>query len=158
MQKYKVYIKGERKIITDNWDEFCSQYVFIEAAGGLVYNSSGKILMIFRNNKWDLPKGKLEVGERIQDCAIREVEEESAVSNLRITDVLQTTYHTYEINDKSILKCTYWYKMYTNSNKELVPQIEEGIVKAEWVCREDITKKIKNTYGNIKDLILGSEV
>ena len=158
MQKYKVYINRESKIITDNWDKFCSQYIFIEAAGGLVYNTTGRLLMIFRNNKWDLPKGKLEVGESIQDCAIREVQEETGVSNLRIVSELQRTYHTYEINGKSILKCTYWFEMYTNYSKDLVPQIKEGITQVEWVSREDIAKKIKNTYGNIKDLILDLEV
>ena len=158
MQKYKVYINRERKIITDNWDEFCSQYIFVKAAGGLVYNSTGRILMIFRNNKWDLPKGKLEVGESIQDCAIREVKEETGVSNLRIVSELQRTYHTYEINGKSILKCTYWFEMHTNYNKKFVPQIKEGIVKAEWVSSKDIPKKIEKTYGNVKDLILDAEV
>ena len=76
MQKYKVYTNRECKIITDNWEAFCSKHTLIEAAGGLVYNIENQLLMIFRNNKWDLPKGKLEVGENIQECAIREVEEE----------------------------------------------------------------------------------
>ena len=62
MQKYKVYINKELKIITDNWDDFCAKYILIQAAGGLVYNSKNQLLMIFRNGKWDLPKGKLEVG------------------------------------------------------------------------------------------------
>ena len=158
MQKYKVYINKERKIITDNWDKFCSQYIFIEAAGGLVYNSRGKMLMIFRNDKWDLPKGKLEVGESVQECAIREVEEESGVSNLRIVNELQTTYHTYEINGSSMLKCTYWFEMHTDCNKQLVPQIAEGITKVEWVSKKGIPKKTDNTYGIIKDLILESNM
>ena len=96
MQKYKVYINNKLKIITDNWESFCAGYKLIEAAGGLVYNDKNQILMIFRNGKWDLPKGKLEVGENIEQCAIREVEEECGVSGLTITQQLQKTYHKWE--------------------------------------------------------------
>ena len=81
---------------------------------GIVYNNSQQILMIFRNNFWDLPKGKLELNEKIEDCAIREVEEETGVKELIITSKMPITYHTYELNNKPILKCTYWFKMFTN--------------------------------------------
>ena len=80
--------------------------------------------MIFRNSKWDLPKGKLEVGENIQECAIREVEEECGISNLEIVSELSSTYHTYEMNGKAILKRTYWFKMNTNYDNKLLPQIK----------------------------------
>jgi 8-oxo-dGTP pyrophosphatase MutT (NUDIX family) len=152
MQKYKVYINKECKIITDNWKRFCAQYTLIEAAGGLAYNLDNQLLMIFRNGRWDLPKGKLELGENIRECAIREVEEECGVNNLKIVRELQSTYHTYEINDQAILKRTYWFKMNTNYSNELVPQIKEGITKVEWVNEEDITTKLENSYGNIKEL------
>ena len=154
MQKYKVYINNECKIITDNWDDFCAKHTFIEASGGLVYNNKNQILMIFRNSKWDLPKGKLEAGEGIQECAVREVEEECGVRNLQIVNQLQSTYHTYQLNGKAILKCTYWFKMITNFNDELVPQIKEGITKVAWVDINDISEKLKNTYGNIKELLI----
>ena len=154
MQKYKVYINNELKIITDNWDDFCAKYILIQAAGVLVYNSKNQLLMIFRNGKWDLPKGKLEVGENIQECAIREVEEECGVNNLQIVSQPQITYHTYEINGKAILKRTYWFKMNTNYTDKLVPQIKEGITKVEWVYEKDISKKLENTFGIIKDLLL----
>ena len=154
MQKYKVYINNECKIITDNWDEFCADYIFIEASGGLVYNNNNQILMIFRNGKWDLPKGKLEVGENIQQCAIREVEEECGVSNLQIVSELSSTYHIYEMNGKAILKRTYWFKMNTDYDNKLAPQIKEGIIKVEWINKEDMCKKLENTYGNIKEILL----
>ena len=85
MQKYKVYINNSPEIITENWESFCANYMLIEAAGGLVYNAKDQLLMIFRNGKWDLPKGKLEVGENIEQCAMREVEEECGISGLTIT-------------------------------------------------------------------------
>ena len=152
MQKYKVYINNSPKIITDNWEEFCSDYSIIEAAGGVVYNDKNQLLMIFRNEKWDLPKGKLEVDENIKECAVREVEEECGVDNLKIISELLSTYHTYKLNGKAILKRTFWFKMLTNYNQELVPQAKEGIIKVEWVNKEDIPYRLNNTYGNIKEL------
>ena len=152
MQKYKVYINNSPKIITDNWEEFCASYSIIKAAGGVVYNDENQLLMIFRNGRWDLPKGKLEVDENIKECAIREVEEECGVDNLKIISELKRTYHTYELNGLAILKCTFWFKMHTNYNQELVPQAKEGITKVEWVNKEDIPNKLNNTYGNIKEL------
>ena len=152
-QKYKVYINNEPKIITDNWESFCANYLLIEAAGGLVYNNSNQLLMIFRNGKWDLPKGKLEVGENIKECAIREVEEECGVLGLSIAKPLQDTYHTYEINEQKILKRTYWFEMSTGFKGELIPQNEEGITKVVWVDEQNIAEKLDNSFGNIKELL-----
>ena len=152
-QKYKVYINNEPKIITDNWEIFCADYLLIEAAGGLVYNNECQLLMIFRNNKWDLPKGKLELNENIKECAIREVEEECGISGLSILNALQDTYHTYEINGKKILKRTYWFAMRTDFKGILVPQTDEGITEVVWVDNEQIGKKLHNSFGNIKEII-----
>ena len=125
----------------------------IEAAGGLVFNKDGDILMIFRNGKWDLPKGKLEIGESVEECAIREVEEECGIYGLDITEKLLETYHTYNLSGKEILKRTYWYKMRTDFDGELVPQIEEGITKVSWVEKGKISEKLKKSYGNISDVL-----
>lgn len=152
MQKYKVYINNKPKIIIDNWESFKADYILIEAAGGLVYNIKNQILMIFRNDKWDLPKGKLEVGENIYECAIREVKEECGVDNLVIIKALKDTYHTYEMNGVAILKRTYWFKMNTNFTADLIPQLEEGITKVEWVSKEDILTRLEDSYGNINEL------
>ena len=154
MQKYKVYINNSPEIITENWESFCANYMLIEAAGGLVYNDKNQLLMIFRNGKWDLPKGKLEVGENIEQCAIREVEEECGVNNLTIIKKITDTYHTYELKGKAILKRTYWHMMSSDFNGKLVEQIQEGITKVEWVNEEDIAKKLENSYVNIKELFL----
>ena len=152
-QKYKVYINNKPKIITDNWEIFCADYLLIEAAGGVVYNQERQLLMIFRNNKWDLPKGKLEVNENIKECAIREVQEECGITELRIENALQETYHTYEINEKKILKRTYWFSMHTNFKGSFVPQTEEGITEVVWVNNEDVSEKLNNSFGNINELL-----
>ena len=153
MQKYKVYINNSLEIITENWESFCANYVLIEAAGGLVYNDKNQLLMIFRDGKWDLPKGKLEIGEDIEQCAIREVEEECGVSGLIITQRLQKTYHTYEINGQKILKCTYWFEMQSSFKGNLIPQSEEGITAVVWVDKQAISEKLENSFGNIVELL-----
>ena len=152
MQKYKVYINNSLEIITENWESFCENYVLIEAAGGLVYSDINQLIMIFRNGKWDLPKGKLEVGENIEQCAIREVEEECGISELLITQQLQETYHTYEINKEKILKRTYWFEMESSFKGNLVPETKEGITAVVWVAEEDIAEKLENSFGNIIEL------
>ncbi|MEE2700517.1 MAG: NUDIX domain-containing protein [Bacteroidota bacterium] len=152
-QKYKVFINGHPKLVTENWEKFCCDYVMIEAAGGVVYNQKGEVLMIFRNGKWDLPKGKLEVEETIEQCAIREVIEESGVANLSITKKLKDTYHTYELKGEAVLKRTYWFEMFTDFNGELVPQTKEGITKVFWVNKKEIADKLKCSYPNIVELL-----
>ena len=151
-QKYKVYINNTPKFITENWKNFCSDYKLIKAAGGVVYNSKNQLLMIFRNGKWDLPKGKLDENEKIEECAIREVEEECGIRNLVIIKRLADTYHTYEFQGLKILKKTFWFKMYTDFSEDLLPQIEEGITKVEWVYKQEFANKLQNSYANIREL------
>ena len=109
--------------------------------------------MIFRNGKWDLPKGKLELNEDIKKCALREVEEECGVKNLVIIKKIKDTYHTYSINDKQILKKTTWFLMKTNFLGNLSPQVSEGITNVVWLNNNQVEQKLKNTYGNIKDVL-----
>ena len=139
-------------MITDNWESFCSHYKLIKAAGGVVYNNNNQLLMILRNGKWDLPKGKLEEGEDIKACAMREVEEECGIRGLQITRRLIDTYHTYELNGEKILKHTFWFKMNTNFNGVLRPQTEEGITQVCWVNEEDIIKRLNNSFKNLTDI------
>jgi len=120
------------------------------AAGGLVYNSKGEMLFIFRNGKWDLPKGGIEKNEGKKEAAIREVEEETGAVKLKITDKLQKTYHIFKRNGKFKLKITHWYKMETSSDAPLSPQLEEGIDKAVWVSPDQVPKLLENSYENIK--------
>jgi len=120
------------------------------AAGGLVYNKKGEVLFIFRNGKWDLPKGGVEKGEKRKMAAMREVEEETGVDNLKVTGKLQKTYHIFKRNGKYKLKITHWYEMKTDFKGEFVPQMEEGIEKVAWLNPEEITEALKNSYQNIK--------
>jgi len=132
------------------WQKFQSVFKVQKAAGGKVFNSKNEVLFIYRLDKWDLPKGKLEKGESILECAIREVEEECGITNLKIENELQTTYHIFKRNDKTILKITYWFLMNTNYKGNLTPQTEEGIEKVEFKNSTETIEALKNTYQNIK--------
>jgi 8-oxo-dGTP pyrophosphatase MutT (NUDIX family) len=120
------------------------------AAGGLVYNDKGEVLFIYRNGKWDLPKGGIEKGERKPDAAMREVEEETGVGKLRITGKLQKTYHVFKRNGVYKLKLTHWYEMQSDFKGTPMPQEDEGIEKVAWLAPEQIADALRNSYENIK--------
>ena len=122
----------------------------VTAAGGLVYNQEGEILFIHRNGRWDLPKGKVEKNESLEEAAIREVQEETGVKGLEITGFLQKTYHIFRRSGKYKLKVTHWYEMKTDYEGELVPEKSEGIKKAKWKDFKKSKKALRKSYANIK--------
>ncbi|WP_299668092.1 NUDIX domain-containing protein [uncultured Polaribacter sp.] len=130
------------------WKDFLSTFKIVSAAGGLVLNPKKEILFIYRADKWDLPKGRIEKGEAIEDAAIREVEEECGIFNLKIVKPLITTYHVYFQNGTK-LKETYWFLMTSNYTKKLVPQLEEDITKVLFKNEEEVEKALENSYKNI---------
>lgn len=142
--------------LQDVWNDYTEMYEIIEAAGGIVRNNDGEILMIYRLGKWDLPKGKLEEGESVEEGAVREVIEECGISNLRVVRELPMTYHTYEMKGKKILKRTYWFEMHTKHDGQLIPQIEEHIEKAQWVNPDFLDEYMGNTYASIHWLLESS--
>ncbi|MBR47386.1 MAG: NUDIX hydrolase [Flavobacteriaceae bacterium] len=136
------------------WYYFLNMFKLIEAAGGLVRNlKTNHFLFIFRNKKWDLPKGRINKNEEVQKAAIREVEEETGVENLSITKPLNTTYHIFKRNRKYRLKKTFWYLMETDYNGELTPEIKEGIEKAIWIDKKLIVSFKSQMYQNINLII-----
>ena len=122
----------------------------VKAGGGLVYNSKGEVLFIFRNGKWDLPKGGTEKNETMEETAIREVEEETGVTGLKIINKLPKTYHIFKRNGRYKLKVTYWYEMQTDFNGTPQGQEDEGIEKVAWIKTKDIPTVLANSYENIK--------
>ncbi|MFK5971888.1 MAG: NUDIX domain-containing protein [Flavobacteriaceae bacterium] len=125
------------------------------AAGGVVTNKEGKVLFIYRNDKWDLPKGKLDKGETIEQCALREVEEETGVKGLKIENFLKTTYHVFKRNGVYRLKEVHWFAMKTSFEGKLKGQKSEGIEKVKWKGPKKIQKALQNSYVNIKILFEG---
>ena len=132
------------------WMHLLRLFPVVEAAGGLVRHKDGRFLFIYRNDKWDLPKGRIEKYEPIRLAAIREVEEETAVTELEIARPLIDTFHIFSRNGKHKLKKTYWFEMKTSSEAKLVPQLDEGIEQAVWLSRKEIPEKFENAYENIK--------
>ena len=124
----------------------------IQAGGGLVLNEKNEILFIYRRQKWDLPKGKLDIGENIEECAIREVMEETGIKKLTIGNLLVITTHTYEEKGISVQKETHWFLMNatTLDNPILSPQLEEDIEKIEWVPFDKIEEYLANSYNTIR--------
>ncbi|MCF6279956.1 MAG: NUDIX domain-containing protein [Flavobacteriaceae bacterium] len=132
------------------WKEFKWFFKIEKAAGGLVKNQLGETLFVYRFDKWDLPKGKIEKGESKTAAAIREVEEECSVNGLRIEKKLQKTYHIFQQNGRETLKITHWYLMHTDYKGKLKPQLEEGITEVVFKNDDDVKSALENTYKNIK--------
>lgn len=134
---------------------FKSFFENIKAAGGVVRNQKGEILMIYRLKAWDLPKGKIEKNEKKRAAALREVEEECSISGLKITKKLPKTYHMYDLKGKAIFKTTYWYEMEYIGETLPTPQIEENISEAKWCGLSFVNDVLKNksTYKNIEILL-----
>ena len=134
------------------WMHFLRHFPIVEAAGGLVRHQDGRFLFIYRNEKWDLPKGRIEKNEPIRIAAVREVEEETGVDGLEIVKPLIETFHVFNRNGKYKLKKTFWFEMKTASTSTLTPQLDEGIEQAVWVFEKEIQHKFENAYENIKQV------
>ena len=130
-----------------------SDLKIIYAAGGVVRNGEGDYLFIHRLGKWDLPKGKVDEGEKMREAAVREVEEECGIKVDYLGEKIQTTYHTYIMRGKFVLKQTKWYDMGVNKVPELIPQTEEDITEAVWLNKKDLKKVRENTYPLILDIL-----
>lgn len=134
------------------WNNFQKKFKVMIAAGGVVQNSKKELLFIFRHEKWDLPKGKVEVGEDIADAALREVQEECGMNQLKIKTFIGNTYHIYTEKKREILKITHWFSMFSDE-VNLQPQEEEGISIVVWKDRKEVKSALKNTFPNIKLLL-----
>ena len=132
---------------------FKKKFPEIIAAGGKVINNKSEILFIYRNKKWDLPKGKAEKNEIISETALREVEEETGIKNLSIIKPLEKTYHIFKRGGKNYLKTTYWFEMKSDFNGKFKPQKKEGITRVEWIGIENLSSVLPKSYANIRLLI-----
>lgn len=127
----------------------------IIAAGGLVLNEKKEVLMIFRRGKWDLPKGKLDEGETIKDCAVREVKEETGLNKLDRGELLVITHHTYfdPWIKEDVIKETHWFLMEASSDQPLIPQTSEDIEIIEWVSMDQLNQRLENSYDTIVEVV-----
>lgn len=140
------------------WQSFKHYFTEIPAAGGLVVNTGGQFLFIKRMNRWDLPKGKIEIGETAEMASIREVEEECGIFGLKTKRQLDSTFHIYRSPFLSpdrnlVLKETKWFLMEYSGNHVPVPQTEEDITEIKWFDLIDIEQVYKNTYSSLYDFL-----
>lgn len=129
----RLYLRGRFKVV--------------KAAGGLV-RKKDKFLMIYRMKKWDLPKGKKERGEKFKQTAVREVEEECNVS-VKLGKKICTTWHTYTMNNRAILKKTKWYVMDMLDDARMRPAVTEDIEETRWMNRKEVYHALEHSYKSI---------
>ena len=147
---HKIFLfhKNSEKLVST----FQKKIKVVKAGGGIVKNTNDETLFIYRRNKWDLPKGKMDKGETIDQTALREVKEETGIKNLSIIDFKMNTYHVFKKGKEYRLKETSWFNMLSTHVGSFSPESKEGITKVVWKSNKKI-KKIKNTFPNIKLLL-----
>ena len=158
VKKIDGYKSGKFLFYIDSPDplkEFEKAFTLIQAGGGVVRNPQGRILFIKRRGKWDLPKGKLETGEDISECAQREVEEETGVKGLFVLGKRVITYHIYKQDQRWYLKETHWYNMYSDGREDLRPQKEEDIEVCAWKKPKKLKKLLKNSFSSLRAVFKG---
>ncbi|NQZ75768.1 MAG: NUDIX hydrolase [Ekhidna sp.] len=143
---HSIFISSKKK--RDLIDHLKAKFKVIEAGGGVVEKDS-RILLIYRRKMWDLPKGKLDKGESIEACAVREVEEETGVK-VELGPKIESVWHTYVTKKKYVLKKTHWYAMKCTNDDNMAPQEDEGIKKVEWMDLEDVRKALHGSYRSIR--------
>ena len=146
-----LYILHENILMV--FEEFKACFTVIEAGGGLILNEKGEFLTILRNGIWDLPKGKLEEGEDFRSAALREVNEETGLIGLQVLEPLVSTYHTYHLEEKRILKKTKWFQMHYQGDAAPQLQAKEGITDYRWVVPGQTAFIRENTFSSILDVL-----
>ncbi len=141
-----LYHKKEEKLLK----HLFKKLPVVTAAGGMVFNDKKEILFIFRNKRWDLPKGRVEKNETLEEAAVREVMEETGIQDLEVKSFLQETYHVFQRKKKIKLKVTHWYEMYSEYTGEFTPEKSEGIKKVKWKDSDKSKKALTKSYSNIK--------
>lgn len=124
-----------------------TKFKVVKAAGGLIRKKE-KFLMIYRMKKWDLPKGKREKNETFKRTAVREVEEECNVT-VKLGRKVCTTWHTYTMNKRAMLKKTKWYVMESVDDSKMKPALEEDIEEIRWMTRKEVYHALTHSYKSI---------
>ena len=143
------------KDIDYTYRAFRKFFKVIKAAGGIVYNDKGEILLIKRKGLWDIPKGKIDKGESKKEAGVREVMEETNVDGIHLFEKIGKSYHCYWLNGVRVLKLTWWYRMTTSNYKKAKPQKEEKITEIRWVQPKELLKELDTmeTYGSIREIL-----
>ena len=143
-------------VLSADWNaafrRFASRFVAVEAAGGIVENELGEMLLIYRRERWDLPKGHIDAGEDALSAAIREIAEETGVVGLNFVAQIGNTLHAYNVYGKWELKLTHWFAFSCHSSST-TPQTDEDIILAVWADREKTVECMTNSYPTIREIV-----
>ncbi len=145
-----LYIQGD---VEKLWSAMRKEHDFVQAAGGCVTDEQGRLLAIHRLGLWDLPKGKVEKEEKLDDAAVREVQEECGLLEVKLVKHICETWHTYERKGRQHLKRTDWYLMRGSSAETLVPQLDEDISEVRWMAAQEIPAMRGATYPSLRKVI-----
>lgn len=146
LKNVNLFHDNEQELLTI----FTQKIRVVQAGGGLVRNDRDEVLFIYRNGKWDLPKGKRESNESLEHCAMREVEEETGIQGLEMVGLLDVTYHIFNRGGKMKLKETHWFEMKSNYQGTFKPEVKEDITKVRWKSEKKLRKALTKSYANIR--------
>jgi len=137
----------------ETFQRFKSRFSEITAAGGVIYNQDSDVLLIKRQGRWDLPKGKKDEQEKVESAAVREVKEECGIKKLILGDFITKSYHCYNMENVKVLKITHWFNMLIESDTEFKPQGEENITEVKWFKQKDLDIEKLDTYNSIREIL-----
>jgi 8-oxo-dGTP pyrophosphatase MutT (NUDIX family) len=146
---HDVWVRGSHGI-RHLHDYLRARYRMVKAAGGVVEAPDGELLAIFREGRWDLPKGMVERGETLAQAALREVAEETGIQHATLGNLILKTYHIYDKYGGWHLKQTSWFSMHTTDKQTAVPQTEEGITQAVWLPREECLQRLEQSFASLR--------
>ncbi|MBO4417400.1 MAG: NUDIX domain-containing protein [Bacteroidales bacterium] len=134
------------------FDEFISTLKREVAAGGVICNIKGQTLLFWRRGAWDMPKGHQEPGETLEECALREVQEETGLTHIALGDTVCVTYHTHHRSGNFVLKESHWYRMTLTEPEKVKVQTEEDIERATWCGPGRLPRLLRHAYPSIRDV------
>lgn len=124
------------------------------SAGGVVYRmvEGAPFFLLIRDSykNWGFPKGHLEIGEQPEGAALREVSEETGLSDLALRGLIDTIDWHFRFRGRLIHKICHFFLMETVETSTS-PQRTEGITACRWL-RFDAAEELIS-YANARDVL-----
>lgn len=124
------------------------------SAGGVVVRviDGAHHALVIRDpyQKWGLPKGHAEEGESTEEAALREVHEETGLTDLVLGEELVTIDWVFRAKGRRVHKYTTFFLMYSESG-DPTPERDEGITACEWVRLDAAHDRI--SYENASEVV-----